>query len=143
MLLPFKNHEEGLKAFTYAVTTYISEPVLKHFAEALATVIADKECEPKQTKPLGIIPAWRSYDAVRPLIFMKKAVMTTNKLALKGVVEKCFIKYMQVCFFSVLYPTAMRVKYVPPKMHTPGNVDCNCNDCCDNAMQVLHSTFSF
>ena len=27
--------------------------------------------------------------------------------------------------------------HMPPKMHTAGNVDCNCNDCCDNAMQVL------
>ena len=25
-LLPFKNHEDGLKAFSYAVTNYMSEP---------------------------------------------------------------------------------------------------------------------
>ena len=32
-LLPFKNHENGLKAFSYAVTNYTSEPAPKHFAE--------------------------------------------------------------------------------------------------------------
>ena len=36
-LLLFKNHEDGLKAFSYAVNTYTSEPASQHFAEALAS----------------------------------------------------------------------------------------------------------
>ena len=119
LLLPFKNHEDGLKAFSFAVNTYTSEPAPKHFTEALANVIADKQCEPPQKDPLGIIPACKAYDAVRPLIFTKKAVPTTMELALKFAVDKRFITYMQVCFFFDL-----------------AIVDCRGNDCCDNAMQV-------
>ena len=96
-LLPFKNHEDGLKALSYAVTNYTSEPAPKHFAEALAAVIADKNCKPPQTNPLGIIPAWESYKKVRPLIFSKKAVMSAQEIALKDAVDKRFITYMQLC----------------------------------------------
>ena len=96
-LLPFKNHENGLKAFSYAVTNYTSEPAPKHFAEALAAVITDDKCDPPQTDPLGRSPAWESYDKVRPLIFSKKAVMSTQEIALKDAVDKRFITYMQVC----------------------------------------------
>ena len=96
-LLPFKNHEDGLKAFSYAVMNYTSEPAPKHFAEALAAVIADENCKPPQTDPLGIIPAWESYEKVRPLIFSKKAVMAAQEIALEDAVDKCFITYMQVC----------------------------------------------
>ena len=47
-LLPFKKHEDGLKAFSYAVNMYTSEPVSKHFIEALSNVMAcaDKQCQP-------------------------------------------------------------------------------------------------
>ena len=96
-LLPFKNHEVGLKAFSYAVTNYTSEPAPKHFAEALAAVIADDSCKPPQTDPLGIIPAWEAYEKVRPLIFSKKAVMSAQEISLKDAVDKRFITYMQVC----------------------------------------------
>ena len=96
-LLPFKNHEDGLKAFSYAVTNYTSEPAPKHFAEALAAVIADDSCKPPQTDPLGIIPAWGAYEKVRPLIFSKKAVMSAQEISLKDAVDKRFITYMQVC----------------------------------------------
>ena len=97
-------HKDGLKAFTYAVTNYTtSEPAL----EALAAVIANKQCKPPQTDPLGIIPAWTSYGNVRPLIFPKKAITSTTEIALKDAhaVHKGFITYMQVCLFSVLYPS--------------------------------------
>ena len=76
---------------------YTSKPAPKHFAEALAAVIADKNCKPPQTDPLGIIPAWESYKKVRPLIFSKKAVMSAQEIALKDAVDKRFITYMQVC----------------------------------------------
>ena len=64
---------------------------------------------------------------------MKKAVIATTELSLKNVINKRFIAYicMQVCFFSALYPTAIRVNSVPPKMHTAGN--------CDNSIQGLCS----
>ena len=97
LLIPFKNHKEGLKAFSYAVTNYTSEPAPKHFTEALATLIsiADKQCKPLQTDPLGIIPAWHSYDLCSQTAhFTKKAVMTTTEFSLKNVVAKCFIIYM-------------------------------------------------
>ena len=110
-LLPFKNHEDGLKAFSYAVKMYTSEPVPKHFVEALGNVMADKQCQPPQKDPLGIIPAWKAYDAVRPLIFTKKAVLTPTELSMKHAVDKRFITYMQVCFFLDL-----------------GIVDCNGNE---------------
>ena len=59
-LLPFKNHEDGLKAFSYAVTTYTSESAPKHFAEALAAVIADDKCDPPQTNPMGLFQLGRA-----------------------------------------------------------------------------------
>ena len=86
-----------MKAFSYAVTNYTSEPAPKHFTEALAGVIADDKCDPPQTDPLGMIPAWESYNKVRPLIFSKKAVMSAQEIALKDAVDKHFITYMQVC----------------------------------------------
>ena len=96
-LLPFKNHEDGLKAFSYAVTNYTSEPAPKHFAEALAAVIADNKCDPPQTDPLGMIPAREFYNKVRPLIFSKKAVMSAQEIALKDAVDKRFITYNRCC----------------------------------------------
>ena len=99
MLHPYKNHEDGLKAFSYAVNTYTSEPVPKHFVEALSNVIADKQCQPPQKDPLGIIPTWKVYDAIRPLIFTNKAFLAPTELAMKHAVDKRFITYMQVCFF--------------------------------------------
>ena len=90
--------------YIYAVTNYTSEPARKHFTEALAAVIADDQCKPPQPDLLGIIPAWESYDKVRPLIVSKKAIMSTNEIALKDAVDKRFIMYMQVCLFSALYP---------------------------------------
>ena len=97
LLIPFKNHKEGLKAFSYAVTNYTSEPAPKHFTEALATLIsiADKQCKPLQTDPFGIIPAWHSYDLCSQTThFTKKAVMTTTEFSLKNVVAKRFIIHM-------------------------------------------------
>ena len=52
----------------YAVINNTSEPAPNHFVKALAAVIADDQCDPPQTDLLGIIPAWESYDKVRPLI---------------------------------------------------------------------------
>ena len=68
------------------------------FAEALEAVIAvDKMLEPRQTDPLEIIQAWKKYDEVRPVIFTKKAMLSTAEIALKDAVDKRFITYMQVC----------------------------------------------
>ena len=67
--------------------------------------------QPPQKDPLGIIPAWKAYDAVRPLIFPKKVVLTPTELSMKHAVDKRFITYMQVCFFLDL-----------------GIVDCNGNE---------------
>ena len=40
-LVPFKNHEDGLKAFSYNVIAFSSDPAPKHFAEALEAVVVD------------------------------------------------------------------------------------------------------
>ena len=96
-LVPFKNHEDGLQAFSHNVSTCTSDPTSKHFAEALEAVIADKMLDPHQTDPLEIIQAWKKYDEVRPVIFTKKAMLSTAEIALKDAVDKRFITYMQVC----------------------------------------------
>ena len=96
-LVSFKNHEDGLQAFSHNVSTFTSDPAPKHFAEALEAVIADKTLEPRQTDPLEIIQAWKKYDEVRPVIFTKKAMLSTAEIALKDAVDKRFITYMQVC----------------------------------------------
>ena len=99
LFLPNENDEDGLKASSYAVKTYTSEPAPKHFVEALTNVMADKQCQPPQKDPLGIIPAWKAYNAIRPLVFTKKAVLTPTELSMKHAVDKRFITYMQVRFF--------------------------------------------
>ena len=48
-LVSFKNHEDGLQAFSHNVSTFTSDPAPKHFAEALEAVIVDKTLEPCQT----------------------------------------------------------------------------------------------
>ena len=83
-LVPFKNHEDGLQAFSHNVSTFTSDPAPKHFAEPLEAVIVDKMLEPCQTDPLEIIQA-------------KKAMLSTAEIVLKDAVDKWFIKYMQVC----------------------------------------------
>ena len=80
-------------------STHTSEPTRKHFVEALGNVMSDKQCQSPQKDPLKIIPAWKTYDAVRPLIFTKKAVLTPTELSMKHAVDKRFKTYMQVCFF--------------------------------------------
>ena len=95
-LIPFKNHDEGLKSFSYNVRTFTTEPAPRHFVEALETVMKDETLTPRQTDPLGIVEAWKKYDEVRPLIFTKKAVLTAQESRLKDQVDKRFITYMQV-----------------------------------------------
>ena len=91
LLIPFKNHEDGLKAFAYIVVTFSSDPALKHFTEALEVVISDTTLEPCQTDPLHIIKASKKHDKVHPVNFTKKSMMSTNKLILKDAVDKRFL----------------------------------------------------
>ena len=45
-LIPFKNHDEGLKSFSYNVRTFTTEPAPRHFVEALETVMKDETLTP-------------------------------------------------------------------------------------------------
>ena len=87
-MIPFKNHEEGLKAFSLNVKTFTSEPAPRHFVEALENVMSDKAITPCQTDPLGIVEAWKKYDEIRPLIFTKKALLMSAEAMLKDQVDK-------------------------------------------------------
>ena len=95
-LVPFKNYEDGLKAFSYNIVTFTTHPAPKHFVEALESVIKDTTLQPCQTDPLEIIEAWKKCDEVRPVMFTKKAMLSTSEVALKDAVDKRFITYMQV-----------------------------------------------
>ena len=130
------------------MTNYTSESAPKHFAEALAAVIADKQCEPFQTDLLGIIPAWESYDKVRPLIFLKKAVMSMyNKDSTEGCCWQALHHAHAGLFVFCVVPLEVlwdKIQYLQKCTQVVLFIIIVINDCSDNAMhmhmQVLCST---
>ena len=94
MLIPFKNHPDGLECFSYNVVHYTSKLAPRHFVVALDAVIADKSTNQKD--PLDIVGAFTEWDEARPAVFSKKALLTNQELALKDAVDKRFITYMSI-----------------------------------------------
>ena len=95
LILPLKNHEDGLKAFSYAVNTYASKPAPKHFAEALSNVIADKQHEPPSTYYTCMEGLWHS----ETIDFHEESCTDNNGVDTEICGWQALQMYMQVCFF--------------------------------------------
>ena len=83
-----------MSSFLYNISALSNDPAPTHFAEVLEAVVEDTKLKPFQADPLQLIEA-----LTYPVVFTKKAMLSSLELALKDAVDKRFITYVQVVFF--------------------------------------------